>query len=341
MSGLEAFGTTADGELVSRVHIRGDGLTASIMNWGAAVQDLRIEGHEAPLVLGFERFEDYPAHAPYFGLTAGRYANRIRDGRFTLDGVTHQLDTNFLGKHHLHGGAAGIGKRVWRFVDVGRDHVMLALTDRDGAMGYPGTVEIEAQFRLADGALQITYEATTDRATLVNLAHHSYFNLEDGGAGSILGHRLTIPAESYIPVDEELIPTGEVASVIGTEFDFRTPRRIANTGGGTQTIYDHNWCLADRRRTELALCARLEAERSGLAMEVWSGEPGIQFYAGHKLAPQPTGLSGIRYNAYAGLCLEPQVWPDSPNHAYFPQAILRTGETYLQRTQYRFSRMPG
>lgn len=334
MSGrVEEFGRTAQGETVLRVPIGGNGLTAWIMNWGAAVQDLRLEGHDAPLVLGFDDFESYPAHSPYFGATAGRYANRIRGGKFVIDGQRFEADPNFLGKHTLHGGANGIGKRVWQVADTGPDFVRLSTIDQAGQPGFPGNLDISCTYSLKTaGALRIEFEATTDSPTLCNLAHHSYFNLDDGGWSDILGHRLMLPAAAYLPVDAEMIPTGVVQPVDGTEFDFRLAREIRSQG--EQIAYDHNYCLA-AARAELRLAAWAQG-RTGVEMEVWSTEPGIQFYAGHKVAREVPGLGGRRYGAHAGFALEPQVWPDSPNHPYFPQAVLRPGETYRQVTEYRF-----
>jgi len=332
----EVFGQLADGSPVHRVRIAGGGLTAAILSWGAVVQDLRLEGHEAPLVLGFDAFADYPAHSPYFGAIAGRYANRIRDGRFALDGRTVQVETNFLGRHLLHGGARGIGKRLWRIAEAGPDRLRLEITDPDGHAGFPGTLAIACTYRCTpSGALAVTLEAATDAPTLCNLAHHSYFNLADGGATEALGHRLTVAAAAYLPVDAELIPTGEVATVAGTAFDFRSPRALGAAGRAAAAI-DHNFCLAPARR-DLAFAARLVAT-GGAAVEVFTTEPGLQVYTGAKLAPAVAGLGGRRYGAFAGVALEPQVWPDSPNHPAFPQAVLRPGERYLQLTEYRLSR---
>lgn len=327
------FGRTPEGETVHRVSIVGGGLRASIMEWGAAVQDLRLDGHDAPLVLGFETFDPYPQHSPYFGATAGRYANRIRGGKFVIDGQRFQADTNFLGKHMLHGGAKGLGKRLWRIAEAGADFVVLKILDPGAQPGFPGNLDVTCTYRLrTGGVLAVELEATTDAPTLCNFAHHSYFNLDDGGWSDILGHRLMIPAGAYLPVDDELIPTGVVQPVDGTEFDFRLAREIRSVD--EQIPYDHNFCLA-AARGPLKLAAWAQG-RSGVEMEVWTTEPGLQFYAGHKLAREVPGLGGRRYAAYAGFALEPQVWPDSPNRPYFPQAILRPGETYRQTTEYRF-----
>lgn len=331
----EAFGMTDDGATVERHTIEGGGLTAAILSWGAVIQNLRLTGHDAPLVLGFDRFEDYPAHSPYFGAIVGRYANRIAGGRFTIDGERFEADTNFLGKHLLHGGANGFGRRNWRVTDKGPDFITLSLHDPDGEMGFPGALDATCTYRLRmPGTLSVELEASSDRPTLCNLAQHSYFNLDNGGAGDILDHRLMLPAAAYLPVDDELIPTGVVRPVEDTAFDFRHARPIRMEAEGGQVIYDHNFCIA-AERGPLRLAAWLQAQ-SGVEMEVWTGEPGLQFYAGHNVAPGVPGLGGRQYGACSGLALEAQVWPDSPNRPYFPQAVLRPGETSRQVTEYRF-----
>lgn len=327
------FGTTAEGEPVQRFSIAGGGLTARIIGWGAVVQDLRLDGHDAPLVLGFENFDDYPAHSPYMGAIAGRYANRIRAGRFSIAGERHQAETNFLGKHTLHGGVKGFGKRVWSVADSGADFVTLTLHSPDGDMGFPGALDATCTYRLKiPGALSVELTAAADAATLCNLAHHSYFNLDDGGRGDTLGHRLMIAAGAYLPVDDELIPTGVVQPVDGSEFDFRTARTIRGKSG---TAFDHNFCLA-AARGPLRQAAWAQGAQSGVEMEVWTTEPGLQFYDGARVARDVPGLGGRRYGAHAGFALEPQIWPDSPNRPYFPQAILWPGQIYRQTTEYRF-----
>lgn len=332
--GVEEFGRTAAGEAVHRITISGGGLTARIMTWGAVLQDLRLDGHEPPLTLGFVRFADYPLHSPYFGATVGRFANRVAGGRFALDGRTIQLDCNENSITHLHGGRAGTGTRLWQLGAYGADHAGFFLIDPDGQCGYPGSCRIEALFRLcAGGRLSVTYRSRTDRPTIANIAHHSYFDLD--GAGDIGGHELKIEADHYLPVDGKLIPTGQVMAVAGSEFDFRQLRPIERQGAQGQVVYDHNFCVAGARGPVRPV-ALARSPRSGVTMEVHSGEPGIQFYAGHKISTPVAGLGGRRYGPHAGFCLESQGWPDSPNHADFPQAVLRPGETLVQHTDYVF-----
>lgn len=330
----EQFGAMPDGRPVHRFEISGSGLTANLLTWGATLQDLRLDGHDAPLTLGFSDFADYLGHSPYFGQTVGRYANRIAAGRFRIDDHIYQLDRNERGLTHLHGGSEGMSGDIWQMVSRSRSHVEFSLVDPDGRMGYPGTCHASARYEIRPGAcLTVTYRIQTDRPTIANLAHHSYFNLD--GRGDILDHDLMIAADSYLPVDEHLIPRGEILPVAGTEFDFRQMRPIRLTGAFDPVAYDHNFCLSQDREPvrPVALARSLS---SGVVMEVRTGEPGIQFYAGGKIAPTPPGLGGKAYGPYSGFCLETQIWPDSPNHPGFPEAILRPGETLEQVTDYVF-----
>jgi len=327
---MSLFGHMPDGTPVERVAIRGGGLTANVLTYGAAIQDLRLEGHAAPLVLGFAEFAPYSSHSPYFGATAGRCANRIRDGHLELDGTTYQLDRNFLGKHMLHGGAKGMGKRIWRLEEVGEDRVTLAITQEDSDMGFPGTLDVRVTFAcLPGGVLDIRMEAETDAPTLCNLAHHSYFTL---GGETISEHLLQVDAETYLPVDDDLIPTGEERAVAGTPFDFREPAPVHQAHP-----VDHNFCLA-RGRGPVRPVAWLTNPASGLRMELRTTEPGVQVYDGAKINIDLPGLTGQPMRAHAGIALEPQVWPDANHHETFPQAVLRPGERYEQHTQYIFSK---
>lgn len=338
---METFGRTADGEEIRRLTVSGGGLTANIINWGAVVQDLRLDGHRPALVLGFESFDDYPEKSPYFGAIAGRFANRIANGRFSIDGEEYQTDRNFLGKHTLHGGSGGIGRQVWEIAGNGPDFAAFTLLDRAGETGFPGNLRIKCTYRLRPpGRLTVELSAETDAPTPCNLAHHSYFNLDDGGAGDILDHRLRIAASAFLPVDDELMPTGVVQPVDETAFDFRTARPIRHETDGEQQLYDHNYCLSAQRGPP-RLAAWAQGASSGVEMEVWTTEPGIQFYAGGGIGDLAGGLDGAGYRSHSGFCLEAQIWPDGPNRPYFPIAILRPGEIYRQMTEYRFRAAAG
>lgn len=330
----ESFGIAPDGSPVERVTLSGGGLMLNLITWGAIVQDLRLAGLQSPLVLGFDQFDPYLRHSPYFGATAGRFANRIRDGHFEIDGIAYQGDRNFLGKHMLHGGVAGVGKRNWRFVEASQSHVVLELLDRDGEMGFPGNCRMRATVSLpGDGVMAFRYQAWTDRPTLVNLAHHSYFNLD--GSSDILGHSFRIDADRYLRLDDELIPTGEIVSVEGSGRDFRQ-HRVLGPDGPPSVIHDQNYCIGSARGTRRKVAEAL-SPTSGILLEVATTEPGLQFYAGHKVNTPVPGLMGKPYGAFAGFCFEPQYWPDSPHHSHFPSAVLRPDEEYDQETTYRFS----
>ena len=331
----ESFGIAPDGSPVERVTLSGGGLTLNLITWGAIVQDLRLAGHQSALVLGFDQFDPYLRHSPYFGATAGRFANRIRDGRFEIDGIAYQGDRNFLGKHMLHGGAAGVGKRNWRFVEASQSHAVLELLDRDGEMGFPGNCRMRATVSLpGDGVMAFRYEAETDKPTLVNLAHHSYFNLD--GSSDILGHSFRIDADRYLRLDEELIPTGEIVSVEGSGRDFRQ-HRVLGPDGPPSVIHDQNYCIGSARGTRRKVAEAL-SPKSGILLEVATTEPGLQFYAGHKVNTPVPGLIGKPYGAFAGFCFEPQYWPDSAHHPHFPSAVLRPSENYLQESTFRFTK---
>ena len=331
---IENFGTMPDGKQVERITLQGGGLKATVLTYGSILQNLHLKGHAAPLVLGFDSFAPYLTHSPYFGATAGRCANRIRDGYLVLDGAVYQLDRNFLGKHHLHGGAKGIGKRLWQIAEVSSSALKLEIALADGEMGYPGNMQVRLQIGLlSDGVLDIRFEATSDATTLCNLAHHSYFNL-DGSADSGT-HELRIAADAYLPVDAELIPTGEVRSVAGSSFDFRKAKPI-NQVSATEII-DHNFCVSNTRGP-LRSVAGLYSPLSGVGMEVRSTEPGLQVYDGARVDVELPGLNGAPMHAHAGIALEPQIWPDANHHTGFPQAILRAGSRYEQHTQYEFTK---
>ncbi len=332
----ELFGRLETGEPVQLVVLTGGGLTAKIITWGAVIQDLRLDRHAPPLVLGLENLADYLAHSPYFGATPGRNANRIGNGRFTIDGASFQLELNERGVTHLHGGSDGLGRRNWQIVDQSDSHVTLRIVDPAGRAGYPGNCTVTCTYRLhAPATLSVTYEATTDAPTIANLCQHSYFNLD--GESDALGHEISIAADHYLPVDERLIPLGEIRPVAGTPFDLRTltPMRRQTEAGGV--AFDHNFCLAKERRAKTPV-ALARSNRSGVALEVHTTEPGVQLYTGSMINVAVPGLEGRRYGPFAGFCLETQVWPDAINHQGFPKAILRPGETLRQETDYIFTK---
>ncbi|MEO3385640.1 aldose epimerase family protein [Mesorhizobium sp. CAU 1741] len=330
----DTFGHTRDGDPVHEMRIAGGRLSARILTYGAVVRDLRLAGHDSPLVLGFETLDHYLDHSLFFGAIVGRYANRITGGKFIIDGERYQADTNDNG-NTLHGGSVGLHRRLWSLKEHGEDFVTLGISDLSGDMGFPGTLDISCTYRITPAsALAVELTAQTDRATLCNLAHHSYFNLDDGGRGDILSHRMRIAAQAYLPVNERALPTGAVMPVEGTAFDFVLPRTIRHERDGF-TDYDYNFCLASARQP-MRQVAWVQGGRSGVEMEVWTTEPGLQLYAGQFPARTVPGLDGITYRSHAGLCLEPQIWPDAPNRPYFPQALLRPGEQYRQVSEYRF-----
>jgi aldose 1-epimerase len=339
----QEFGQLPDGQLVDMyVLTNGKGMEARVMTYGATLVSLSApdrEGNFTDITLGCDSLEGYLAAPPYFGATVGRYANRIAKGRFTLDGVEYTLATN-NGENHLHGGIKGFDKVLWQAGTVRQEEgvgVKFVYLSKDGEEGYPGNLHCTVTYMLTDkGELRISYEAETDKPTPVNLTHHSYFNLAGQGNGDILGHELMINADQYTPVDAGLIPTGEIRDVAGTPMDFTTPHtigeRIAQVEGG----YDHNYVLRGGGG-EMALAARVREPRYGRVMEIYTTEPGIQFYSGNFLDGSITGKGGKVYYQYYGFCLEPQHFPDSPNKPNFPSTILRPGDTYRTQTIFKFS----
>jgi aldose 1-epimerase len=349
--GRSGFGRTGDGTPVDVfVLTNGRGVEVRAISYGAIITSVRVpdrDGQRADVVLGFDTIDGYLGTHPYFGAVVGRYGNRIAKGRFTLDGKTYQLATN-NGPNHLHGGVRGFDKAVWRGEPVDRSDgsasVAFTHTSPDGDEGYPGTLNVRVTYTLtAANEIVIEYEATADKPTPVNLTQHSYFNLAGAGTGDILQHRLTIDADRFTPVDATLIPTGELATVAGTPFDFRQPTTIgARIDADDQQIkngngYDHNFVL--NRTGGLAHAARLEDPSSGRTLDVSTTEPGVQFYAGNFLDGTITGKGGRVYKRRFGVCLETQHFPDSPNHPDFPSTILRPGERFQSKTVLAFGVM--
>ncbi|RMH69490.1 MAG: galactose mutarotase [Bacteroidetes bacterium] len=344
------FGTTADGEAVTMYTLtRAGGMEVRLLNYGGIITSLKVpdrNGRLEDVVLGFDTLAPYLERHPYFGAIIGRYGNRIAGGQFTLDGTTYTLAQND-GPNHLHGGLRGFDRVVWQaepFEEPGRVGVVLTYTSPDGEEGYPGTLQAKVTYTLTDDdELIVDYEATTDKATPVNLTQHTYFNLAGHGSGDVLDHELTIHADHYLPVDSTLIPTGERRPVAGTPFDFRRPTPIGarieaddpqlHWGPGG---YDHTFVL-NRTGDGLEPAARVYEPTSGRVLEVRTTEPGVQFYSGNFLDGSLVGKGGAVYARHAGFCLETQHFPNSPNQPDFPSTILRPGETYSSRTVFAFS----
>ncbi|MCC6626811.1 MAG: galactose mutarotase [Chloroflexi bacterium] len=342
-----AFGATDDGVTIDEYTLTSArGLTARVMTYGGILVGLEApdrDGRLADVTLGFDTLAPYLAGHPYFGALVGRFANRIAGGVFSLDGTPYQLAAN-NDPNHLHGGARGFDKRVWSAEPIGASDVpgvTLRFRSPDGDEGYPGTLDVAVTCTLIDAALRLDYTATTDRATVLNLSNHTYFNL--AGGGDILGHEVTLHAARFLPVDATLIPTGELRPVRGTPMDFTTPTAIgARLPSADEQVqrahggYDHCWVL-DAGGSALALAARVREPVSGRVLEVWTTQPGVQFYTGNFLDGSLTGRDGRAYGRHAGFCLETQHFPDSPNQSTFPSTILRPGDTYRQTTEFRFS----
>lgn len=345
------FGKLPDGMSVDLYTLENDnGVIAKIITYGGIVVSLMVpdkHGKFDDVVLGYETLDGYMANTPYFGAIIGRYGNRIAKGKFSLNGVEYPLAQN-NGKHHLHGGLKGFDQVVWEAVTFTHDDsVGLNLTylSEDDEEGYPGNLHVTVIYTLTNNnALQIEYTATTDKDTVVNLTNHSYFNLAGAMSGrDIREHEIMLTADRFTPGDEGLIPTGELRSVKGTPMDFTQSTAIGARihdeydqliiAGG----YDHNWVLNSRSDRSLALAARVYEPTTGRTMEVHTTEPGIQLYTGNFLDGSITGKGNVVYHKYAGLCLETQHFPDSPNQPGFPSTVLTPDEEYTQTTIYRFS----
>jgi aldose 1-epimerase len=330
-----AFGQI-DGSPVFEVTIASTaGASAKILTYGAVVRDLIVPTSRGPqpVVLGLNTIEDYVAHSPSFGAVPGRFANRIANGRFVLDGVAYQLDRKPGQKHTLHGGPHGFGHRIWKLGAYDGSSVELTLESPDGDAGFPGALTATCVYRLVEPAtLRIELSAVSDRPTVVNLTNHTYFNLD--GSSDILDHEVTLFADFYTPADSELIPTGEIRAVAGTPYDFRAARPVRNPTG---TPYDTNFVAVRQPDGEgLAPIAAVRSRRNGLTLSLFSTEPGVQFYDAATLNCPAPGLDGQHYGAHAGLALEAQAFPDSPNRRHFTDCVLRPGEEYRHVIEFRF-----
>ena len=343
----QAFGRLPGGAAATLTTLRNSAdMQVAVSDYGAIITSILApdrDGRLADVVLGFDSLEGYLGVHPYFGALVGRYANRIAYGSFMLDGALVQLEPN-EGRHHLHGGAAGFDRFLWRAL-VEDDELILRRTSAAGEQGYPGNLAVEVRYRLDDAnTLHMACTARTDAPTVVSLTQHSYFNL--AGHGDILDHRLSIAASAYTPVSAELIAAGSVRPVAGTPFDFRSEHRIGERlDADDQQLafgkgYDHNYMLdRDGSNGHAAPAARLADPVSGRVLELWTDQPGLQFYGGNMLDGSLQG-KGRRFERHAGLCLEPQQFPNAPNVAAFPPAVLRPGEIYRHVSRYRFSTGP-
>jgi aldose 1-epimerase len=343
------FGELADGTRVERLRIRAGTLHMDAITYGAVIVALHTpdrDGRAGDVVLGFDTLDEYVAHSPYFGALIGRYGNRIARGRFTLDGTSYQLSTND-GENHLHGGVRGFDKMVWNATPFEREEsagVTFTRTSPDGEEGYPGTLSVRVDYTLSEsGELTVDYDATTDRPTIVNLTQHSYFDLSGGRASDVGGHELTIHADEITPVGVGLIPTGELTPVSGTPFDFRNPRAIgARVNDADEQLrlaggYDHNFVLAPSTGSEARRhAAHVREPVTGRTLDVYTSQPGLQFYSGNFLDGSVKGKQGRAYGHRGGFCLETQHYPDSPNHSHFPSVVLRPGATFRSRTTFVF-----
>ena len=349
----EPFGALPDGTEIESVVLTGkNGVSARIVTLGAALQSLKgpdRSGHNADVTLGYDDAASYATHPNFWGQTVGRYANRIAGGRFTLDGKTYQLPQNDK-TNSLHGGTVGFDKHVWQIVDVGDAggvaKVALRMVSPAGDQGYPGTLTVTATYALDDrGDLTIDFDATTDAPTIVNLTNHALFNLAGEGAPSgVLSHRMTVAAQRYTPVNDLLIPTGELRPVAGTPFDFTKPRVLdeaVRDGRDPQIVIgrgiDHNFVLDAGKTAEPKLAVRLEDPRSGRVLEVLTDQPGIQIYTGNFLDGTLVGKNRHVYRMGDGIALEPQLFPDTPNQPAFGSARVDPGKPYHHRMVYRLS----
>lgn len=308
-------------------------LSASILPYGASLADLRHSGWSHPLVLGFPNREDYVDAPHYSGAIVGRCANRIANGRPVINGIEYQLDCN-VGSYHHHGGKTGLARQDWRIVSHRTSRVELAVESPDGHEGYPGNLSVRAIYDLPrPGVLRLTVTAATDKPTILNLCHHPYFNLTASGLAD--KHRVTIAADRYLVADEELVPTGQIAHVAGTNLDFRQPRTPMATPDMEPNILNHTYCLAEDVRDTVVFAGRLEPD-DGPGMEVWTNQTGLHFYNGYRLPDGLVDIYGRTVGPYSGVCMEAQGWTNAPCHAHFPSIEFLPHQDYRYEVEYRF-----
>lgn len=342
------FGNVGGKEVFLFTLKNASGMETVITNFGGIIVSLKVPDRQGVIddvTLGFDSLQSYVDKHPYFGAIVGRYANRINKGTFSLNGKTHQLSVN-NGKNSLHGGVRGFDKAVWDVIEneciPGRKLVLFYLS-KDGEEGYPGNLSVTVTYTLSDSnALDIFYSASTDQATVLNLTSHPYFNLAGAGKGDILGHELMINADRFTPLNEYNVPTGEIKRVENTPFDFRHSKAIGESIGlnDPQLVYgkgyDHNWVL-NKKEKEFSFAARVVEQKTGRILEIWTTEPGIQFYSGNFLDGRYIGKGMCMYNHRTGFCLETQHFPDSPNQAAFPSTVLVPGKQFESQTRFLFS----
>lgn len=342
---IESFGSTWDGRKALRWTITNQaGAQLSLTDFGARITGIRVPDREGKLedvVLGFDSAGEFTEKGRYFGATVGRYANRLAGAAFRLHGEIHKLNAN-KGSNSLHGGASGFDDKSWKGEIAGEDSVRFTLESPDGEEGYPGKLHISVVYRFTEkNEVEILYEAVSDRDTIVNLTNHAFFNLKGHGRGTVLEHRLMLNADFYAPVNESMVPDGSILPTVGTEMDFTKPQPVGrHIGDGTKQLllaegYDHNFVLNKEERGSFSLAAAVFEPESGRCMTVYTDQPGIQFYSGNLIKPC-TGKEGRKYGVREAFCLEAQYFPNSMEAAHFPSPVLHAGETYQQKTVYRF-----
>ena len=342
----ENFQKAIDGKQTDLFTLKNDNIELQITNYGARIVSYLVrnkEGKTTDIVVGFDNLDDYiKADERYYGAIVGRYANRIAKGRFILEGKEYKLATN-NGPNHLHGGNKGFQDVVWEVVEARENTLMLKYFSKDGEEGYPGNLEATITYKLNGNDLEMDFQANTDKATVFNITNHAFFNLNGQGSGTVYDHQLYINADHYTPVDETAIPTGEIASVEETPFDFRKTNTIGSRfkqknqqltiGNG----YDHNYVLNRSVKDALQLAARATGDQTGIVLEVLTTEPGMQFYSGNFMKSKHVIKYGFRDDPYTAFCLETQHFPDSPNHSHFPTTVLKPGEHFRSKTIFRIN----
>ncbi|MFK5980545.1 MAG: aldose epimerase family protein [Rhizobiaceae bacterium] len=327
------FGKMPNGDEVKQLTISGGPLTLSIISFAAAIQNIRLEGHTYPLVLGFENLDGYLTHSAYFGANVGPVANRIGGASFELDGETFNVDANENNETCLHSGAEGLGRQNWKIVSHNTNFAHLRCELPKDHMGFPGNFQADCIYSISNqGELEIILEGRCDKPTLCNLAHHSYFNLEDGGASDIFSHEIQINADTYLPSNDKNLPKGSQENVANTPFDFRNSRKI----GQHNISYDHNFCLS-AERANMRPVVQAISPSGKITLSIQTTEPGVQLYTGEWIPEMKPGLDAIQYSRHSGFCLETQVWPNAIHHKNYPTTVLRPGDVSSQETIYSFS----